>query len=96
MVSYRMIPAVCQFGGTIAGTHLSCQGFAAVAQPRPKGNPVSELSHIDTRGKARMVDVGEKPDTMREARARGAVVMQPACWRWRKSPALWPPSAPPS
>jgi cyclic pyranopterin monophosphate synthase len=39
---------------------------------------VSELSHIDARGKARMVDVGEKPDTMREARARGAVVMQPA------------------
>jgi cyclic pyranopterin monophosphate synthase len=39
---------------------------------------VSELSHVDARGQARMVDVGEKPDTVREARARGAVVMQPA------------------
>ena len=35
-----------------------------------------ELSHVDTRGKAHMVDVGDKPDTVREARARGAVVMQ--------------------
>ena len=38
---------------------------------------VSELSHVDKQGNARMVDVGGKPDTVREARARGAVVMQP-------------------
>ena len=38
---------------------------------------MNELSHVDARGKARMVDVGDKPDTVREARARGAVVMQP-------------------
>jgi cyclic pyranopterin monophosphate synthase len=38
---------------------------------------VSELSHVDEHGKAHMVDVGEKPDTSREARARGAVLMQP-------------------
>jgi cyclic pyranopterin monophosphate synthase len=37
---------------------------------------VSELSHVDEHGKARMVEVGDKPDTLREARARGAVVMQ--------------------
>jgi cyclic pyranopterin phosphate synthase len=35
-----------------------------------------ELSHVDEHGNARMVDVGGKPDTVREARARGAVVMQ--------------------
>ena len=35
-----------------------------------------ELSHVDAHGKAHMVDVGDKPDTVREARARGAVVMQ--------------------
>ena len=35
-----------------------------------------ELSHVDTHGKAHMVDVGDKPVTVREARARGAVVMQ--------------------
>lgn len=37
---------------------------------------MSELSHVDERGNAHMVDVGGKPDTVREARARGAVAMQ--------------------
>jgi len=35
------------------------------------------LTHVDERGQARMVDVGEKPVTRREAVARGWVVMQP-------------------
>ena len=35
------------------------------------------LSHVDDLGRARMVDVGAKPDTQREATARGRVVMQP-------------------
>jgi cyclic pyranopterin monophosphate synthase len=39
---------------------------------------VRDLSHIDDYGKAHMVDVGDKPDTVREARARGVVVMQPS------------------
>jgi cyclic pyranopterin monophosphate synthase len=39
---------------------------------------VRDLSHINDYGKAHMVDVGDKPDTVREARARGAVVMQPS------------------
>jgi cyclic pyranopterin monophosphate synthase len=39
---------------------------------------VRDLSHTDDYGKAHMVDVGDKPDTVREARARGAVVMQPS------------------
>jgi len=38
---------------------------------------VNKLSHVDVHGKASMVDVGDKPDTLREARARGAIVMQP-------------------
>jgi cyclic pyranopterin phosphate synthase len=38
---------------------------------------MSGLSHVDTDGKARMVDVSEKPDTVREAVARGAVLMRP-------------------
>jgi cyclic pyranopterin phosphate synthase len=37
---------------------------------------MQELSHIDEHGNARMVDVSDKLDTMREARARGDVVMQ--------------------
>ncbi|MCH7698729.1 MAG: cyclic pyranopterin monophosphate synthase MoaC [Chloroflexi bacterium] len=36
-----------------------------------------ELSHIDERGHARMVDVSAKPDTEREAIARGTVRMKP-------------------
>ncbi len=36
-----------------------------------------ELSHLDSRGRARMVDVGDKPVTLREAVARGEVRMRP-------------------
>jgi cyclic pyranopterin phosphate synthase len=35
-----------------------------------------ELTHLDERGQARMVDVGDKPVTRRRAVARGVVVMQ--------------------
>ncbi len=36
-----------------------------------------KLSHIDEEGRARMVDVGAKPDTERTAVARGEVRMRP-------------------
>lgn len=39
------------------------------------------LSHLDRRGRARMVDVGAKRETAREAIARGQVVMAPATLR---------------
>ncbi|MFC1905119.1 cyclic pyranopterin monophosphate synthase MoaC [Chloroflexota bacterium] len=39
---------------------------------------MSKLTHIDAKGKARMVDVSPKGDTEREAVARGKVVMKPA------------------
>ncbi len=35
-----------------------------------------QLSHLDEQGRARMVDVGAKLETQREAIARGAVLMQ--------------------
>ena len=35
------------------------------------------LSHLDEKGQARMVDVGQKPDTERTAIAAGEVVMRP-------------------
>jgi cyclic pyranopterin monophosphate synthase len=38
----------------------------------------SPFTHLDARGRARMVDVGAKPDTVREAVARGEVWLQPA------------------
>jgi len=36
-----------------------------------------ELTHLDAAGRARMVDVTGKPDTEREAIAKGEVLMQP-------------------
>ncbi|MGO9605327.1 MAG: cyclic pyranopterin monophosphate synthase MoaC [Candidatus Binataceae bacterium] len=36
------------------------------------------LTHLDSRGRIRMVDVGEKPVTRREAVARGKIAMAPA------------------
>ena len=38
---------------------------------------MTELSHVNASGEARMVDVTEKPDTAREAVARGGVTMKP-------------------
>jgi cyclic pyranopterin phosphate synthase len=38
----------------------------------------ARLSHLDRRGRARMVDVSEKTITRREAVARGEVTMQPS------------------
>lgn len=38
---------------------------------------MSELSHFDAHGASRMVDVGDKPVTKRQARASGRVRMRP-------------------
>mgnify|MGYP000925136990 CR=1 FL=1 len=38
---------------------------------------MSELSHIDAQGKAKMVDVGHKPEQKRTARAYGFIRLQP-------------------
>ncbi len=38
---------------------------------------MTELTHVDSRGEARMVDVSPKGDTEREAVAKGRVVMKP-------------------
>jgi len=39
---------------------------------------LGRLSHVDAKGRARMVDITSKPDTERAAVARGRVVMKPA------------------
>ena len=39
-----------------------------------------ELTHIDAAGNARMVDVGDKPDTRRTAVAEGYITMSPDCF----------------
>ncbi|HWE04747.1 MAG TPA: cyclic pyranopterin monophosphate synthase MoaC [Tepidisphaeraceae bacterium] len=41
----------------------------------------TKLTHLDERGQASMVDVGNKPTTARQAEAEGFVSMQPATLR---------------
>lgn len=38
---------------------------------------MSELTHLDEKGRARMVDVSTKPPTKREARATATILMKP-------------------
>ena len=42
---------------------------------------MAKLSHVDAKGKARMVDVGDKPVTNREALARGEITMSATALR---------------
>jgi cyclic pyranopterin phosphate synthase len=46
------------------------------------------LSHLDEKGKARMVDVGDKPVTSREALARGEITMSATARRLIRQGAL--------
>src|SRR6266851_2396392 len=51
---------------------------------RPGGRPGGtgmRLSHVDEAGRARMVDVGEKPVTIRTAVAEGTIRMSPEAYR---------------
>ena len=71
-----------------------------------RSDAIPSLSHVDSAGKARMVDVGAKPDTERVAEAKGSVTMSPETLRLIKeggfekgtssalpvSPVSWPPS----
>jgi len=45
-------------------------------KPQPKTPVAEELTHIDASGRPRMVDVTQKPDTHREAVAKGIVRMK--------------------
>jgi cyclic pyranopterin phosphate synthase len=47
-----------------------------------------QLTHLDEQGKARMVDVGAKPDSERVAVAAGSVTMQPETLRLIREGAL--------
>jgi cyclic pyranopterin monophosphate synthase len=40
--------------------------------------PAPKLTHLDDHGRAKMVDVGHKPVTAREAVAEGFILLQPA------------------
>ena len=56
------------------------------ARPRKAPPPgAAALSHVDASGRVRMVDVSAKPDTAREAVARGFVRLAPATLRLVRS-----------
>ena len=59
--------------------YLRDRTFTFMRQPTPLDVPLPaepQLTHLDQRGQAHMVDVGAKEDTAREAVARGSVIMQ--------------------
>jgi len=58
-------------------TSLSSQG-EAVQKTGAARAVAKELTHVDAAGRPRMVDISQKPDTQREAVAKGVVRMQPS------------------
>ena len=62
---------------------LANAAMSAAAGRHAPGNPVNggqgaaRLSHLDSEGRAQMVDIGAKPETERMAVARGVVAMRP-------------------
>ena len=66
-------------------TNLASQGEKP--KPVPRTVAAKELTHVDTSGRPKMVDISEKPDTRREAVAKGVVRMQASTLdRLRKGP----------
>ena len=53
-----------------------------------RDRPPARLSHIDARGRIKMVDVGDKPVTDRQAVARGSIAMSHAAQRLVRSGAV--------
>ncbi|MFC1957956.1 cyclic pyranopterin monophosphate synthase MoaC [Chloroflexota bacterium] len=49
---------------------------------------MNKLTHVDSKGEARMVNVGQKDDTEREAVAKGRVMMSPSTLEQIKSAGL--------
>jgi cyclic pyranopterin phosphate synthase len=60
-----------------AMSHFNGGAPRTVAGAAPTDLPVSALTHLDTEGNARMVDVSGKPESDRTAVATGTITMQP-------------------
>ena len=57
--------------------HALATSLASQSEKQPLETPVAEeLTHLDASGRPRMVDVTQKPDSQREALARGVVRMK--------------------
>jgi len=50
----------------------------SLRKPPKEDRTIQGLTHVDAHGTAKMVDVGDKPDTVRTAIAGGKVTMKPA------------------
>jgi len=61
---------------------MATRRAGASGAARPKG---ARLTHLDTTGRAHMVDVSGKPETAREAVARGRITMQAGTLRLIRS-----------
>ena len=70
-------PAWGERSGFFAGAPTGAKGDAT----SPPAGPQLQLSHLDEHGNARMVDVSDKPDTVRDAEARATIHMQPETLR---------------
>lgn len=57
--------------------HLLADRMAGIAGEEVPQDTGDKLTHVDSSGQARMVDISGKLDTEREAEARGRVVMEP-------------------
>jgi cyclic pyranopterin monophosphate synthase len=67
---------------TAAAARQESSNMPAVkTEPKKPEPPAPALSHVDTAGKPKMVDVSAKPDTEREAVARCLVRMQPETYK---------------
>src|SRR5438270_12533328 len=55
---------------------------------RQDGRTAGRLSHVDARGRVKMVDVGDKPITDREAVARGSITISREALRLIRAGAL--------
>jgi len=61
--------------------HDLANSLASQGEAAPKKEAARGLTHIDASGRPRMVDISRKPDTEREAVAKGVVRMQPATFQ---------------
>jgi cyclic pyranopterin phosphate synthase len=61
--------------------HDLANSLASQGEALPKKEAARGLTHVDASGRPRMVDISRKPDTEREAVAKGVVRMQPSTFQ---------------
>lgn len=71
--------------GLVAGGGEAGQAGTDKMESHADAAGVSRLTHVDEAGRPRMVDVSAKPETKRQAVAKGLVRMQPTTFRLIKS-----------